>query len=52
MRECPHCETHLKESLFATLGDVLDLDDVFGGMRGKQFLLIVASLFPVVLGYF
>lgn len=43
---------HLKESFFATLGDVLDLDFIFGGIRGKQFLLTAASNFPVAQGYF
>lgn len=52
MRECPCCEISLKESFFAILGDVLDLDYIFGGMRGKQFLLTVASIFPAVWGYF
>lgn len=48
VRECPSCETRLKESFFAILGDVLDLDYIFGGMRGKQFLPTVASIFPTV----
>lgn len=41
-----------EKSFFAILGDVLDLDYIFGGMRGKQFLLTAASIFPVVWGYF
>lgn len=42
----------LKESFFAFLGDVSDLDFVFWGIGGKQFLLSVVSIFPVVSGYF
>lgn len=52
VKEHSICETRLKESFFASLGDVLDLDFIFGGIRSKQFLLTVASIFPVVWGYF
>lgn len=53
MRTLFSCETHLKRVFLPILGDVLDLDFILGGStRGKQFLLTVASIFPVVLGYF
>lgn len=52
------CATQLKESFFAILGDVVDLDFIFGeeGMGGasgtNNFLLSPASIFPVVRGLF